>query len=279
VPIAAPPTSSEPLGIGSGERVADPLADVPQPVTLSAQITDGGPIIPAGVTWRVFDTQTDSAGQLALVAKSEDATAAVSLPPGQYLVHVAYGRAQATDALTVEEGPNSKTVVLEAGALRLAAAVTGDIGIPINLLAFDIFAGEDSSRVPVVEDVSPNEIIQLNAGIYHVVSRFGDVNAVVRADLRVEPGKMTEATLYHRAAQMSFKLISQPGGEAIADVDWTVKDQAGETLFSEIGAFPATVLAEGDYQVFAKRGDTVYNRGFQVTPGQPREIEVLTTVY
>jgi hypothetical protein len=31
--------------------------------------------------------------------------------------------------------------------------------------------------------------------------------------------------------------------------------------------------------VFAKRGDTVFNREFEVQPGQPREIEVLTAVY
>jgi hypothetical protein len=39
------------------------------------------------------------------------------------------------------------------------------------------------------------------------------------------------------------------------------------------------VLQEGDYLVFAKRGDKVYNRQFEVQPGQPKEIEVLTTVY
>jgi len=78
---------------------------------------------------------------------------------------------------------------------------------------------------------------------------------------------------------VTFKLVTEAGGEAVADVDWTVKTADGETVFTEIGAFPATVLAEGDYLVFAKRGETVYNREFEVQPGQGREIEVLTTVY
>jgi hypothetical protein len=39
------------------------------------------------------------------------------------------------------------------------------------------------------------------------------------------------------------------------------------------------VLEQGDYTVFAKRNDKVYNRQFQVKPGQPQDIEVLTTVY
>lgn len=216
-----------------------------------------------------------------MVAKSDDASANLQLPPGQYMVHVAYGRAQASDGLTVEKGENSKTIIIDAGAIRLNAAVTGDIQVPVNLVHFDIFTSgrTDAERTLVAEKLNANDIVTLNAGTYHVISYFGDINAVVRADLRVEPGQLTDATLYHRASQVSFKLVSEPGGEAIADVEWTVKSADGATVFSNIGAFPATVLAEGDYSVLAKRGDAVYNRAFEVVPGQAREIEVLTEVY
>lgn len=252
----------------------------PQPVILTAQITENGTAIPEGLVWRIFDTKTDASGELALAAKSDDATASIRLPPGEYVVHVAYGRAQATDTLEVLPGTNNKQLVLDAGAMRLNAAVTGDVSIPINLLRFDIFtSGNESARTLVAQNMSANDIVTLNAGTYHVVSYFGDVNAVVRADLRVEPGQLTDATLYHRAAQISFKLVTETGGEAIADVDWTVKTATGETVFTNIGAFPATVLGEGDYLVLAKRGETVYSREFEVTPGQGREVEVLTTVY
>lgn len=252
----------------------------PQPVTLTAQITEDGASIPEGVVWRIFDTRTDASGELALAAKSDEATANVRLAPGQYVIHVAYGRAQATDTIEVQEGQNTKALVLDAGAMRLNAAVTGDVSIPINLLRFDIFSsGNESDRTLVAQNMSANDIVTLNAGTYHVVSYFGDVNAVVRADLRVEPGELTDATLYHRAAQISFKLVTEEGGEAIADVEWTVKTSSGETIFTNIGAFPATVLGEGDYLVLAKRGETVYSREFAVTPGQGKEIEVLTTVY
>ncbi|MDB5541307.1 MAG: hypothetical protein JWQ89_3034 [Devosia sp.] len=253
----------------------------PQPVTLMAKITDDGTTLPDGVTWRVFETRANAAGDLVLAQKSDDATAHLKLPPGNYVVHVAYGRAQTTDTLTVAEGDNTKSMVLDAGAMRLNAAVTGDIAIPINLLRFDIYtAGStEADRTLVAQNLSPNDIVTLNAGTYHIISYFGDVNAVVRADLRVEPGQLTDATLYHKAAQVSFKLVSEPGGEAIADIDWTVKTADGQTVFSNIGAFPSTVLSEGDYLVFAKRGEQVYNREFQVQAGAAKEIEVLTTVY
>lgn len=277
---AAPVEISVPASaaLDAAESVA--AAGPPQPVTLVARITDEGGPIPSGVVWRVFETRTDANGELALAAKSADATAHLELPPGQYVVHVAYGRAQTTDTMTVADGENSKSLVLDAGAIRLNAAVTGDVPIPINLLSFDVYtSGTDTERTLVAEKLSPNALVTLNAGTYHVVSNFGSVNAVVRADLRVEPGQLTEATLYHKAAQVSFKLVSEPGGEAIADIDWTVKTSDGQSVFTNTGAFPSTVLAEGDYLVLAKRGDQVFNREFEVQAGPAREIEVLTTVY
>ncbi len=252
----------------------------PQAVTLTARITPDGAPIPEGLVWRVFDATPDSTGELALVAKSEAADASIELEPGEYVVHVAYGRAQSSETVSIMPGQSSIDMVLGAGALRLNAAVTGDIAIPAGLLSFDIFTDqEEVARGLLAEAVPPNEIVTLNSGTYHVVSRFGSVNAKVRADLRVEPGQITDATLYHHASQISFKLVSERGGEAIADVEWTVKTADGTTVFSNLGAFPSTVLAEGDYLVLAKLGDTVYNREFQVQPGPPREIEVLTAVY
>ncbi|WP_196258715.1 hypothetical protein [Pelagibacterium limicola] len=251
----------------------------PQPLTLSARISSNGPYIPEGLVWRIFDSRTDSSGELAMVAKSEDATATFGLPPGEYMLHVAFGRAQATDTLFVEPGPNNRTIIFEVGALRLDALITGDIAIPPGMLRFDIYSDGPNGRITVAENIPPGELVHLNAGVYSIVSRFGPINAVIRSELRVEPGQVTEATLYHKAAQVTLKLVSEEGGEAIADVEWTIKTAGGETVFTDIGAFPATVLAEGQYLALAKLGPTVYNREFEVRPGSAREIEILTTVY
>ena len=274
------PQNATPAGETPATEAISALTAAPQPVSLTARITEGGEPIPEGLIWRIFDTQPDASGELALVAKSDLGEPTVELPPGQYVVHVAYGRAQTSEPLSVVPGGNQQDFILEAGALRLNSAVTGDIAIPADLLKFDIFtAGEESDRALVAEGLAPNDIVTLNAGTYHIVSHFGSINAVVRADLRVEPGQLTDATLYHHASQVSFKLVSEPGGEAIADVEWTVKTGDGATVFSELGAFPSTVLAEGDYLVMAKQGEQVFNREFQVQPGAAQDIEVLTAVY
>ncbi len=276
---ASPPPAAAPATTEATDAIAA-VTSAPQSVVLTARITQDGAPIPDGLVWRIFDTKPDASGELALVAKSDEGSAKVELPPGEYVVHVAYGRAQTSETMAVVSGANEKSFVLEAGALRLNSAVTGDIAIPANLLTFDIFTGGDeATRTVIAEGLLPNDIVTLNAGTYHIVSHFGSVNAVVRADLRVEPGQLTDATLYHHASQVSFKLVSEAGGEAIADVEWTVKTADGATIFSDLGAFPSTVLAIGDYLVLAKQGEQVFNREFQVQAGSAREIEVLTTAH
>lgn len=258
------------------------LAAMPeQQLTLSAKISDDGPVIPSGVVWRVFDSKADDKGELALLAKSTSPIADFNLKPGDYVVHVAYGRSQATDTVHVDPAPTSRTIVLDSGGLRLSAAISGDIPIDPKMLTFEIYAtGTDrTDRILVADDVAPGDIINLNAGVYNVISKFGKINAIVRADLRVDPGQLTEAVLYHKAQQVTFRLASETGGEAIADVDWVIKTIDGDTVYSSFGAFPSTILIEGDYSVLAKRGSNVYNRDFSVHAGTPTEIEVLTTVY
>ncbi|MHA6297963.1 hypothetical protein [Devosia sp. CAU 1758] len=277
---AATPKATAPSEPSAATEAIAAVSSVPQPVTLTARITQDGTPIPEGLVWRIFESTPGPDGEMALVAKSDAGAAELALPPGDYVVHVAYGQAQLSETLSVVPGDNAFEAILEAGALRLNSAVTGDIPISPALVQFDIYtAGDEASRALVADNLPPNEIVTLNAGTYQIVSRFGAVNAVVKADLRVEPGQLTDATLYHHAAEISFKLVSEEAGEAIADVEWTVKTADGATVFSERSAFPATVLAEGDYLVLAKLGDQVFNREIQVQPGGRREIEVLTTVY
>jgi hypothetical protein len=254
------------------------LGPQPRPVKLVADVTEKGAQIEGGLVWRIFDAAPDRNGNLTMVAKSSDPAPTVNLKPGNYLVHVAYGEAQASDTLAVRGTPTEKTMILDVGGLRLNAAVAGDIAIPPDLLHFDVFTAgaTDAERSLVVGKVKPGDIVALNAGIYHVVSHFGDLNATETADLRVQPGQVTDATLYQKAAQVSFKLVTQVGGEAIADVDWTIKERGGKQLFAQSGSYPSIALEAGDYTVEAKRAGKTYSKEFTVSAGNPQEIALLT---
>lgn len=261
--------------------ITSAISGPPQPVTLSAKISGEGALIPKGVVWRIFATKPNQDGKLQQLETSKAPTAVFNLSPGEYLVHAAYGHAQQTQIILVEKSPVAQTIIMDAGGLRLNAAISGDVAIPSNQVSFAVYpeGAEEDSRSVIASKLPPGEMIHLNAGVYHIVSNYGHVNAVVETNLRVEPGQLTDATLYHNAAQVSFRLVSEAGGDAIADVEWTVTNSDGETVFKELGTFPTTILAEGDYTVLARRSTGVFNRDFAITPGPASEIEVLTPIY
>lgn len=257
-----------------------PLArTLPGEVTLSAQLTAESPEIGRGLIWRVFKPDPGDDGKLPLVASARGGTSILNLEPGSYLVHAAFGRAGATKRITIGTGARRENFVLDAGGLKLDATLSGGVRIPPGKLVFSIYEGEegDGDRATIIENVKPNAVVRLNAGTYHVVSRYGSVNAVIRADIRVEAGKLTEAVVEHKAAQITMKLVRESGGEAIADTAWSVLTASGDPVRENVGAFASMVLAEGGYTVVAKNRERVYQRDFTVVAGKNQDVEVVTS--
>ncbi|MER9656974.1 hypothetical protein NKJ26_26330 [Mesorhizobium sp. M0152] len=248
-------------------------------ITLSAQLTDKGADITRGIVWRVFRPEAVN-GKLPMVASAHGGSAVFQLEPGSYLVHASYGRAGATKRITVGKDAKRESLVLDAGGLKLDAVLSGGVRIPPKKLRFSIYeshAEANGDRALIIPDVEPNSVVRLNAGIYHVVSTYGAVNAVIRSDIRVEAGKLTEATVEHHAAEITMKLVRETGGEAIADTSWSLLNESGDPINETVGAFASMVLAEGDYTIIAKNRDRIYQKDFTVVGGQNQEIEVLAT--
>ncbi|WP_137134671.1 hypothetical protein [Rhizobium sp. FKY42] len=248
-------------------------------VTLEAKLTADGTSLQTGLNWRVFSPSPGPDGKLQLVASSEGGEAHLQLAPGDYFVNVAFGRAGITKRLNVPENGDVKKLsfVLDAGGLVLNAVAGNDQRIQANKLKFSIYSAdvrEDGERALVMANVKPNTIIRLNTGTYHIVSEYGDINASVRADLQVEAGKLTEATLQHKAAQITLKLVSQHGGEAVADTAWSVLTAGGDVVSESVSAFTTMVLAEGEYTAVARNKDKIYQREFTVQSGKNADIEV-----
>lgn len=247
---------------------------------LEARLAKGGRTIDRGLVWRVFNPTPGPDGKLPLLATTRGGSATFAFQPGTYLVNVAFGRAGVTRKVVVPRtGPVSpETLVLNAGGLRLNAVAGNDVSIPADKLTFSIFRSgsqPDQQEGLVASKIKPNTIIRLNAGTYHVVSDYGKVNAVIGADIRVEAGKLTEATIQHHAAQITLKLVSTSGGEAIADTAWSILTSAGDIVGESVGAFPSLVLAEGRYTAVARNKGHIFQRDFEVKSGQNHDVEVL----
>jgi len=264
------------LAVGDDSDVGPPSDIRPGTFTLEARLLADGPALADGVKWRIFGDAPGSDGHLPLLGEAAGGTVFVRLDPGAYYIHAAYGHAGATRRIDVSSPTGGQVVVLEAGGMRLLALNGDNQPLPPNEVVFDVFAtDEGGTGALVVSDSPPGRVLGLTAGTYHVVCRYGEANAIVRADIRVDAGKLTEATMYQKAARLTLKLVEEHGGEALADTAWSVVTPAGETVVESVGAFPSVVLASGDYRAIARHNGQVYEGAFKVEAGVDRDVEVL----
>ncbi len=275
---SAPPAVKGPTET-SVARVAPTPPARPVPVTFKALITESGPELTSGLVWSVFTTGTGASLSGTLVSTHREAMPTAALLPGEYLVNAAYGLSNLTKKIKVESGKSlEETFVLNTGGLKLAATLADGKPLPAGSVRFDIrFDEEDQfgNRQEVLGNAKLGIVIRLNAGAYHLVSTYGDANAVVRADVTVEPGKLTEATIKHAAAPVTFRLVQNPGGEARADTQWSVLTARGDLVKESAGALPTHVLAAGDYAVVARNGGSSYTSRFPVSTGEAKQVEVV----
>ena len=249
-------------------------------VILTAKLAADSPDLNAGLVWRVFGPEPGPDGKLPLLATAQGGASEFELPPGPYLVHAAFGRAGATKKVSVTAEGHVESIVLDAGGIKLDAVLAGGMRIPPADLKFSVYdakEGAGGARALFLPDVPANSIVRLNAGAYHVVSNYGDVNASIQADIVVEAGKLTEAVMEHAAAKVTLKLVRVAGGEALADTSWAILAGSGDIVREEVGAYAVTVLAEGAYTVIAKNRDQLYQRDIVVSSGEDQEIEVITS--
>lgn len=248
---------------------------------LMAKLTPDSPPLDDDLIWRIYSETTNADGRLELVATSRGGDAEFRLDPGTYLIHTAYGFAQATNRIVIGKEVQSKMVTLNAGGIKFGAALKDGEDLDGRPVSFDIFGldfNQRGERNVIARNVKPGSIVRLSADTYHVVSRYGDVNAIVRADIQVLPGKLTEATIFHKAADITLKLVNERGGEAIANTTWSVLSPGGDVVVEATGAFPDFILAEGEYEALARNNGKTYLHTFTVDPGADREVEVVTSL-
>jgi hypothetical protein len=257
-------------------------------LSLSASLTPNeSQHVRSGVIWRVFDEASQPDGSHRLVVESREATPVFSLPDGAYIVHAAFGLAGATRRVTIEGRNVSERLVLNAGGLKLIDKL-GETQIPPQRLSISIYVPErgNSEAKLVLANAKADETLCLPEGSYHIVSTLLDTsqgaqggnnatNSVVTADLRVPAGKAIEATLRHRAATITLKLANSPGGEALANTSFSVLTPGGDVIRELIGAFPALVLAEGEYVAIARHESKTYQTTFKVQTNADKDVEIV----
>ena len=237
VPPAAVPdpgsavSLAPPSGPGAGPPPSLPpaltqpsIATVPPPVppggapaqavlALSARYGKDLPPINGGLVWRIFSDRPDDTGTFKMIREDRSATPNVVLPPGNYVVHVALGLVSAVRTVTLKAETDREAFLLPAGGLRIEGRV-GTSKIPQNQISFAIYKGsqfEGGDRASLVPNVAAGDVVLLPEGTYYIISNYGDANSVVRSDIRVQAGKLTDVVVTHRAAVITLKLVSRQG--------------------------------------------------------------------
>lgn len=264
IPVSPAPPKTQPLR--------------PVPVSFKALITEGGGRLQSGLVWRIYDARADADGDFELISTHREPAPTAALLPGEYLVNAAYGLSNLTRKIKVEGGKSiEETFVLNTGGLALRALLATGEECPEESIRFDILSDEQDqfgNRETILADAPPHRVIRLNAGAYHLRSLYGDANATVGVDVTVEPGRITEATIKHTGAKITFRLVQSLGGEALANTKWRILTSAGDTVKSNAGALPTHILAAGSYAVVADHDGKSYTRKFSIEPGNDKQIEV-----
>ncbi len=265
MPTAPPPQAPANMKAGEGAILA------------TARYSNDGGAINGGLHWRIYADKPDQTGFFRLIKEDSSAQPTFVLPAGNYIVHVAFGLASTAKPVQVGREPAREVFEIAGGGLRIEARV-GNVKVPTGQVSFDIYQGsqfEQIDRRPLASSVLTGAIVLVPEGTYYILSKYGDGNAVVRSDIRVQAGKLTDITVTHRAAQIMFKLVSKRGGEALANTDWAVLSPAGDTIAEIKGAFPRVILAEGEYKIIARNDNKIYQQDLTVIPGVDSEIEVV----
>jgi hypothetical protein len=272
-------------------------------LSLSAVLSGGGASLMGGLRWRVFGAQADPDGSHPLIVESGLAQPTLTIPPGDYVVHVAFGLASAAKRMTLGAGVRSERLTLSAGVLRIEGTLA-DAPIDPSKLSLAIYVPQNRNPLGklVYAQGKAGDIIGLPEGSYHIVSTYLDTvgthsgvsaagnsarsavlappaatpsNSMVNADIKVVSGKRIDVTIRHRCATLTLKLVNKAGAEALANTTFTVLTPGGDVIRELVGAFPSLVLAEGEYVVIARHESKVFQSTFQVQTGMDRDIEVV----
>lgn len=264
---AAPPVQQSGPAIPAGQVA----------LYLTARFGRDLPQIPSGVIWRVYPERPDNTGAMRLIREDKTAAPTMLLPPGSYIVHASLGSAQALKKVQLRAETVRETFDIPAGGIRIEGKV-GDARIPSGQIHFDIYKGsqfEPGDKRPLTQNAMTGEVMLVPEGTYHIVSHYGDGNAVVRSDIRVQAARVTDVTVTHRAAIITLKLVTTVGGEALANTQWSVLTPGGDVIKESIGAFPRVILAEGEYRVIARNEGRSFQHDFNVVTGVDNEIAVV----
>lgn len=261
--------------------ISKDVAHGSEALQLTAKLSNDSPALTTSIKWEIYNFKKSPDGNRAQIATSDDAMPTLLLAPGKYIVRAVFGVSSTAKVLKITEGQIADaTFILNTGGLRIRPVlIAGEPPIGKNPQQWLYLAPQPgSSETPklVATANNPLQIHQLTAGTYELISKYGTANAIVKTNVVVSPGLLTDVEIGHKAGIAKFKLLLRwSGGVELEDVSWQLFDETGNEVVKNPTAKTGEILAPGRYQAAAQYEGAVYTKLFHVKPGKRTIVKVV----
>ncbi len=250
-----------------------------QGLRLRAKLTTRLQTITRALDWTIYRAIGDDPALWPQVATIREAEPEITLDPGAYLVEVRYGFVTAAKSLNVTDGAiTDATFVLNAGGLRILSQlvyVESPLIEPAIHFVYSSNPDENGMRELIARSDIQGEIIRLNAGDYHVISRLGNANSVVETSVEVHPGVLTAVEVNHKAGVLTMVAVEEQGDGNSDPVSIQVQDETGVIVAHIDGNMGHAVLAPGTYIVVAESGGRTDIQQLHIRIGEVVNLDLL----
>ena len=175
-------------------------------VSIDLMLAEGGALVQQDAVWRIFSDTADALGEPILLHHIQAPALDITLPYGTYIIHAAYGLASVHKTIIIARDDYIDNFILNAGGLKVSIDHAIKNSFVAEKAKYNIYPLSDLTQLvenqepaAIVTDVPNGGIVRLNAGVYRIVSKYGDANAIIEAEVRVESGKLMEAAMTHRS--------------------------------------------------------------------------------
>lgn len=196
-----------------------------------------------------------------------------TLTAGTYYVVARLGGHELRDRLTVRAGQRtSRVLVLGAGKVRLATRLTGAQAPLADHVTYRIERLDGGKEIQ--HTARPDAELDLPAGRYRFESRVAPTGLVQVREIDVKAGTALQLTFDHPVGFARLRLVEPGGGQAVGEPFWEVRDKAGRPIWAGQAVEPRVPLAPGSYRAVAEHRDRRFERAFDITAGDQRQVDV-----
>jgi len=248
---------------------------------LSARPAIGAQTLSDKVHYTIYKGAQSLDGKREQITQSNKTTPTFWLPAGEYFIKANYGLASANMTVQIKANQRTeKTVIINAGALRLSSRVEGlpeKLKSQVFYIIYDAKADLEGNYREIFTTSQAERTVRIPPGEYLIEGRWGNTNARTPVSAVVTAGKLTNATVIHRAGRARFKLTSVPGGTPTGKPYWTFYDFSGAEIGRNVKPTPERIFSAGKYTVVVRYDDQEFKAGFTIKSGDEKQIDIVAT--